>query len=638
MATTTAEIFQCTSTAGSFLLPRMDSLEQASCSRVVRFDNECVLIPKTSPTRSKMPVVLTKSYSLPLWKRKPNQPNQSNHFSDSDAEDAPPSPEDNRITIKVPIPTFRRRTSRSPTFRTRSVSTSPTITRSLPPCLVYRSPSTLVSSSVKPLLPVRRPSLPIYHRRQDELTVPLRDCCADCERITEECLKEGDDWKEKFSRGARRRQRSASLEHSDDPPMTIPTSPQTRYANSTTAFTPFSTEGSTSRDATSRFSATTAAGFSITVDEVDKRRKSFEYNMEDTDFICTLSPPLGVTPPPSSSPLFHSSAFPFTSSSASSRYTRVKPRDREVSSSSTASSISTTDEFLPVLDNRLRSSPIEEEDETQLFPLPRRSRSNTPSPSPSPKASPHPSPNGSTSSLPDRITPYLSSKWNSSSSQESVLSNSLSRKAQNGHLAAPTASIITRSSTINGDSTISSPSPSPSSSPQPKHPLPRLNIPKAPTVGERAAGTPLSPKGPRPLATSKVLSTSSPSDPDNKPSSAKHVPSTISSNITSSNEISNQNTTPPPVPPTPISPSTNNNIPNVTPLPEPANNNNNNNKSSSSNHTLSPSAQRPPQQKRKVSFTLPFIKAGGAIRDAGADVLKGVSSISSGGVVGNTGF
>ena len=92
---------------GSFMLPGMGSPEeQASCSRVVRFDNECVLIPKTSLTRSKLPVVLTKSYSLPLWKRRTHQ------FSDLDVEDSagsstqPQSSEDNRVTIKVPIPTF----------------------------------------------------------------------------------------------------------------------------------------------------------------------------------------------------------------------------------------------------------------------------------------------------------------------------------------------------------------------------------------------------------------------------------------------------------------------------------------------------------------------------------------------------
>ena len=89
----------------SFMLPGMGSPEQAS-SRVVRFDNECVLIPKSSLSRSKLPVVLTKSYLLPLWKRRNHQ------FSDSDLEDPAgssaqlQSSEDKRVTIKVPIPTF----------------------------------------------------------------------------------------------------------------------------------------------------------------------------------------------------------------------------------------------------------------------------------------------------------------------------------------------------------------------------------------------------------------------------------------------------------------------------------------------------------------------------------------------------
>lgn len=92
-----------TAATASFM---MNSPELSNCSRMVRFDNECVLIPKTSPTRSKMPVVLTKSYALPLWKRKTQQ------LSVSEVEDAAGSsaqlqcPEDNRVTIKVPIPTF----------------------------------------------------------------------------------------------------------------------------------------------------------------------------------------------------------------------------------------------------------------------------------------------------------------------------------------------------------------------------------------------------------------------------------------------------------------------------------------------------------------------------------------------------
>lgn len=102
---TTAAVLEDTSTTGSFMLPGMGSPEEISCSRVVRFHNECVLIPKAT-VRPKLPVVLTKSYSLPLWKRKTPQ------FSDSDVEDAAgsltplQSSEDKRVTIKVPIPTL----------------------------------------------------------------------------------------------------------------------------------------------------------------------------------------------------------------------------------------------------------------------------------------------------------------------------------------------------------------------------------------------------------------------------------------------------------------------------------------------------------------------------------------------------
>ena len=106
-----ATIFEANPTMGSFMLPGMPSPapSDASMGRVVRFDNECVLIPHATQ-RTKHPLVLTKSYSLPLWKKKGNQ------LSDSDVEDAvagtsnvrSPSPEESRarVVIKVPIPLF----------------------------------------------------------------------------------------------------------------------------------------------------------------------------------------------------------------------------------------------------------------------------------------------------------------------------------------------------------------------------------------------------------------------------------------------------------------------------------------------------------------------------------------------------
>lgn len=486
---------------------------------------------------------------------------------------------------------FKRRPSGSPT-QTRSIP-SPIIAKSLPSCFARHTSSESASSSVK-LIPVRRPSLTIYNRRQDELTVPLRDCCADCQRITEECLKEGDDWKEKFSRGARRR-RSASLEYTNRPAL-----PYTRNTNVNGAFTPFSTEGSASKDITSRF-ATTAA-FSITVDEVDRRRRSFDFSLDDTDIIRTQQS--------------HPSASPFASSSGSSVYPRVKPRDREASSISTASSVSSIDELLPspeTLDsrNRLRSSPIEEEDETQLFPLPRRSHSKTPSPPPSPNS------NESFSSLPvasptSLYTSPTSSKCKSSSSDENILRDSSTSEVEHEHLTAPTVSMA-NTWKMNGAST-NSPSPSPSLS---------LEIPtmKAPTT----------------------LVSHKPSDTKTKPSSA--IPSISPSANNTLYEISDENTPPPLLAP-PSSNLSSSSIDNINSISIPSFKPKL--ESSVTNHkpksppppppppsAISNHHHHTPSRKRKISFTLPFIKAGGAIRDVGADVLRGVSSISGSGLVGS---
>ncbi|KAF8168491.1 hypothetical protein B0H34DRAFT_793085 [Crassisporium funariophilum] len=648
--TTATAIFEDSS---MFMLPGMSSPEQpGSCSRVVRFDDECVVIPEASP-RSKLPVVLTKSYSLPLWKKK------AQHFSDSDAEDTigasprAPSPEDTRVTIRVPIPTFRRRSSRSPTPRGRSVSSSPIIPKTIPSCLVHRSPSVSANPAAitrsMPLAPVRRPSLPIYHRRKDEMTVPLRECCQGCERITEECIKEGESWQEKFSRGARRR-RSSSLDHDDF--STTPLSSHLRGNGLNRGFTALSVEGANkdSTVLTSRYAASTSA-FAITVDEVDKRRKSYDFSTEEIEYIRALSPPSPEAS--SSSQVFHSPGSPYSSSSSGPRYPRTRAQgshDREVSSGSTVSSTSASDELLPDMfdpRSRLRSSPIEEEDEAQLFPLPRRSPSGTPSP----KMSPTPSPSASSSCLSKaRIiaSPSSSSKESvtskANSSQESILKGSLSRKVENGFLAAPAMS-SSRSSSATSVPSKSSPSSSVSSTTKTTKAASRismhgLNIPAAPTAEERASTIALSPKGPRPSPFSGL----------SRSSSARTSVNTGSRSSLSSSQLS-------PVPATPVSidtsekqsappnlslstdtasyqkprdltfPKPSNMSPTSSTFPKHAHS-----ASQSSTGSMSPTS---PHQRRKLSFTLPFIKAGGAIRDVGADVLKGVSSMSGGGVVGS---
>lgn len=72
------------------MLPRGPA---AGCSyasvddRIVRFDDECILIP--APT--KKPAMVTMSYSLPLWRKKPS------YISHSDTEGT-------EVTFKVPVP------------------------------------------------------------------------------------------------------------------------------------------------------------------------------------------------------------------------------------------------------------------------------------------------------------------------------------------------------------------------------------------------------------------------------------------------------------------------------------------------------------------------------------------------------
>ena len=102
-STTTPAIVE---TMSPFMLPGMASpelqLQIDSGSRVVRFDKECVLIPES--LKQKRSMVVTRAYSLPLWKRRGH--------SESDFEDSAhpsertPSPEEARVFIKVPIPTL----------------------------------------------------------------------------------------------------------------------------------------------------------------------------------------------------------------------------------------------------------------------------------------------------------------------------------------------------------------------------------------------------------------------------------------------------------------------------------------------------------------------------------------------------
>ncbi|KAG2123035.1 hypothetical protein BD769DRAFT_1472688 [Suillus cothurnatus] len=223
----------------------LDICSQANdehCQLSVRFNDQCVLIPKHTH-RHRLPRMVTKSYSLPLWKRRSSNSGGPSSSPETDSF----VPEDSHVVLRVPIPSFSSK-AQSPS-RTRNSGPKP-----LSPCLVHRSPSSVstISQAIpgspqSPRRPTRTASL--SPSRSDLVTIPLRPCCAGCEAVTEASLSQGDTWTEHFSRSARRR-RSLSA---DEGPRTI------------------TVEGSV---AAASFGA--GRGAPISVDEVDKRRRSID--------------------------------------------------------------------------------------------------------------------------------------------------------------------------------------------------------------------------------------------------------------------------------------------------------------------------------------------------------------------------
>ncbi|KAF9466927.1 hypothetical protein BDZ94DRAFT_1233470 [Collybia nuda] len=556
-------------------------------SRVVRFDDECVLIPD----RSKRPKMVSKSYSLPLWKKK------QSHTSDSDTEVASPSlgpsssVEDARVVLKVPIPRLARfisKSTRSPS-RGRSPSASPPTPKPLSPCLVHRSPS---SSPSTPAKAMRRSSLPLttHHKRKDDtaLTIPLRACCPDCVPITEESLKEGEQWQEKFSRGARRR-RSASLDNNDSFLSSSPTALRQSRGFSAVTVNP-SAPAVVISCANPRYDK--ASTFSITVDEVDKRRKS----LESEDDARRLRQPHNSSP--RNSLAFHSPNAPFSSAPHTLVY---RPHEKEASTSSTSSSISASSELGSVdyPPRRPKSSPIQEEDEDQLFPLPspRRTPNNSPSPSinaspsaspaPSTKVSPAPSPHGSTSCLappaPSGLSVSRENLPQTSPAGEGIIARSLSRKSSfpESEFAAQQTSTMP--------------------SPIPVH---RIDT-KLSEQGASSTGTNgLTKPKPSPLVISE----------------ANTPPTNTSKSFTRENPAITGDTKP--TPPMQIPTTSSSHRPNPSSSPVMS--------TSPKSPSRSPTS---PGKQRRPSFSLPYLKD--TLKGAGSDILKGVSSMGGGGAVGS---
>ncbi|KAK0468468.1 uncharacterized protein EV420DRAFT_468846 [Desarmillaria tabescens] len=175
--------------------------------RSVRFDDECVLIPQ-GPSK-KPGLVVIKSYILPWWKRKASTHNRG--VGAKESENISPPDVKEHITLKIPLPSFLTKTLPSPHY---------THAEPLSPCLVHReqrSASTHSSPTIHHAIPAaltRTASLPMTdHNGKPVTTVPLRACCPNCFHTTEQSLQEGDRWKEKFTRGARRLRR-ASIDYS----------------------------------------------------------------------------------------------------------------------------------------------------------------------------------------------------------------------------------------------------------------------------------------------------------------------------------------------------------------------------------------------------------------------------------------
>ncbi|KZT24650.1 hypothetical protein NEOLEDRAFT_1134687 [Neolentinus lepideus HHB14362 ss-1] len=366
-------------------VPSSASEDAILMERTVRFGQECVLIPEPA-SKSRRPRLVMKSYSLPLWNRKSGS---GSAVSDSEVD----SNEDG-LFLRVTVPKIITRSSSF--IRDRSDEAPPSPLQS---CLVRHEPGLPRSPRL-----IRQCTAPLP-ARPDLMTIPLRSCCPDCYPVTEESLKEGAEWKERFSRGARRRRNSSVS--SDEGSLT-------RYGESVR-------HGS-------------LHGRVLSVDEVDKRRRSSESG--------------GV-------------------------HKRGRGRDPAVSLNDERSRISRSPSSPDLGTNTAsppRSSPIMEENEDELFPLP------------SPRRSPQDSPTASTSCLSpkDDVDPTVRSELRAPSSNESISGalpkSQTMKKCEKGFLA-PDPSLWLPSPTSE-----SCPSP-----PSPVSPEPTTSTPPHPPASQPIA-------------------------------------------------------------------------------------------------------------------------------------------------------
>ncbi|KAG5644131.1 hypothetical protein DXG03_009078 [Asterophora parasitica] len=254
-----------------------------------------------------------------------------------------------------------------------------------------------------------------------------------------ECLREGEEWQEKFTRGARRR-RSLSLDTGDSHGRGSGGS----GSHDVSAPHPHAVVFASDDEGDLGSPEIRPSAFALTVDEVDKRRKSQEFTDEELKRFRASSPSFSPSAP-HATPAFHSPHAPYSGAPyplpLASPLRRLEKEDSTSSAtsstSSTSSDLTAQAQELTLPPRRPKSSPIQEEDEDQLFPLPSPRRTPSNSPSPSANGSPAPSPNTSTSCLTPPGTGAGPSSSKESLAEESVLAGSFSRKPAGNGLLSP---------------------------------------------------------------------------------------------------------------------------------------------------------------------------------------------------------